>query len=242
VGAATPEAPDDDGAVAPEVAWKQADQVGEQVYSNAGGELHRLLAPRWRRPCGGEEEAPVNGEGPVRVREAAEADLEAVAALRVRGWRHAYRGLMPREYLEGLDAAAYAARRRETFAATRGTAADLVAVDVAAEGDGRVVGWAAFGPYRGDGGDEEDGELYALYAEPERIGTGIGRTLLNEVVRRSVARRMPRLLLWVVEGNVRARRFYEAAGFAPDGAEESSDAGGAPVTEVRYVRELLTAG
>jgi ribosomal protein S18 acetylase RimI-like enzyme len=175
---------------------------------------------------------------PVRVREAAEADLEAVAALRVRGWRHAYRGLMPREYLEGLDAAAYAARRRETFAATRGTVADLVAVD----GDGRVAGWAAFGPYRGGGGDEGDGELYALYAEPERIGTGIGRTLLDEVVRRSVARRMPRLLLWVVEGNARARRFYGSAGFAPDGAEESSDAGGVPVTEVRYVRELLTAG
>ncbi|MDG9701444.1 GNAT family N-acetyltransferase [Streptomyces sp. DH37] len=182
----------------------------------------------------------MNGEGPVRVREAAEADLEAVAALRVRGWRHAYRGLMPREYLEGLDAAAYAARRREDFAATRGTVTDLVAVD----GDGRVAGWAAFGPYRGDGGEGGGcgGELYALYAEPERIGTGIGRTLLDEVVRRSVARRVPRLLLWVVEGNVRARRFYEAAGFAPDGAEESSDAGGAPVAEVRYVRELLTAG
>ncbi|GAA3647859.1 hypothetical protein GCM10023079_41640 [Streptomyces chitinivorans] len=51
-GAATPEAPDDDGAVAPEVAWKQADHVGEQLYSNAGGGLHRFLAPRWRRPNG----------------------------------------------------------------------------------------------------------------------------------------------------------------------------------------------
>lgn len=47
---ATPEAPDDDGAVAPEVAWKQADHVGEQVYSNAGGELSPVFARGWTHP------------------------------------------------------------------------------------------------------------------------------------------------------------------------------------------------
>ncbi|WP_410535794.1 GNAT family N-acetyltransferase [Streptomyces sp. KL2] len=191
----------------------------------------------------------------VCVREAVEADLEAVAALRVRGWRCAYRHLMPREYLEGMDAAAYAARRRADFAATRETVTDLVAVD----GGGRITGWAALGPCRGgggsgggdcgEGGDGEgcrDGELYALYVEPERIGSGLGRALLAEVVRRAEARRMRRLRLWVVEGNARARRFYEAAGFAPDGVRSLSDAGGTPVAEVRYSRGPggadLTAG
>ncbi|WP_436993293.1 N-acetyltransferase family protein [Streptomyces sp. enrichment culture] len=191
----------------------------------------------------------MSGGGPVCVREAAEADLEAVAALRVRGWRYAYRHLMPREYLEGMDAAAYAARRRADFAATRETVTDLVAVD----GGGRITGWAALGPCRGDGGGDggdgegcRDGELYALYVEPERIGSGLGRALLAEVVRRAEARRMRRLRLWVAEGNARARRFYEAAGFAPDGARSLFDAGGTPVAEVRYSRGLrgadLTAG
>ncbi|MGY1453716.1 N-acetyltransferase family protein [Streptomyces sp. SS8] len=190
----------------------------------------------------------MNGREPVRVREAAEADLEAVAALRVRGWRYAYRRLMPREYLEGMDAAAYTARRRETFAATRETVTDLVAVD----GGGRITGWAALGPCREDGGsggggreegeDCRDGELYALYVEPELIGSGIGRALLAEVVRRAEARRMRRLRLWVVEGNERARRFYAAAGFAPDGARSLFDAGGTPVAEVRYTREPAGAG
>ena len=175
----------------------------------------------------------VGERGAVRVREATEADLEAVAALRVRGWRYAYRGLMPPEYLAGLDAAAHAARRRETFAATRGTTTDLVAV----EDDGRIVGWAALGPCRDEDASPGDGEVYALYAEPERIGTGIGRALLEEVGARLARQGRPRLLLWVAKGNERARRFYERAGFAPDGAEESFDAGGVPVPEVRYVRE-----
>ncbi|WP_435856050.1 hypothetical protein [Streptomyces physcomitrii] len=32
----------------------------------------------------------------------------------------------------------------------------------------------------------------------------------------------------------RARRFYEQAGFRPDGSEQTDPVGGEPVTEVRY--------
>ena len=34
------------------------------------------------------------------------------------------------------------------------------------------------------------------------------------------------------------RRFYEAADFTTDGAEQTEDIAGAPVTEVRYRRDL----
>jgi RimJ/RimL family protein N-acetyltransferase len=45
------------------------------------------------------------------------------------------------------------------------------------------------------------------------------------------------ITLWVLEGNARARRFYERAGFAPDGASHGlPDLGG--VTEIRYRRAL----
>ena len=47
------------------------------------------------------------------------------------------------------------------------------------------------------------------------------------------------MLLWVLKGNDRARRFYQRAGFTADGAEEPFDVDGVAVPEVRYVRELL---
>jgi RimJ/RimL family protein N-acetyltransferase len=46
--------------------------------------------------------------------------------------------------------------------------------------------------------------------------------------------------LWVLRDNSRARRFYERAGFAPDGASHTLDGLGG-VTEIRYRRVLSAA-
>jgi RimJ/RimL family protein N-acetyltransferase len=42
----------------------------------------------------------------------------------------------------------------------------------------------------------------------------------------------------VLKENVRARRFYERAGFRPDDAEEPFEVEGVAVPEVRYARGL----
>lgn len=47
--------------------------------------------------------------------------------------------------------------------------------------------------------------------------------------------------LWVLSGNVRARRFYESAGWQWWGAERTDMIGRDTVHEVRYERRLLAA-
>lgn len=79
--------------------------------------------------------------------------------------------------------------------------------------------------------------MYAIYVDAQRFGTGIGIALLQESVRRTSAAGHPRMLLWVLKGNTRARRFYERQGFAADGDEEPFEVAGVPVPEVRYVKE-----
>jgi hypothetical protein len=44
--------------------------------------------------------------------------------------------------------------------------------------------------------------------------------------------------LWVLDGNRRARRFSEAAGWSVDGATKDAVIADVPVTEVRYCRSL----
>lgn len=46
------------------------------------------------------------------------------------------------------------------------------------------------------------------------------------------------MYLWVLKGNVAARRFYERAGFGADGAEEAFEVDGVAAPEVRYRADL----
>jgi GNAT superfamily N-acetyltransferase len=161
------------------------------------------------------------------------ADCDHVAEIRVRGWQSAYRGLMPQPYLDALSVREDAERRRERLRRSDGSVVNLVA-----EHDGELFGWAAHGPYREGEVRTADAELYAIYVDPGRYGAGIGHALLQESVRRCTAAGHDRMYLWVLKGNVRARAFYERAGFWPDGAEEPFEVDGVPVPEVRYTRGL----
>ncbi|RSS31975.1 GNAT family N-acetyltransferase, partial [Streptomyces sp. WAC08241] len=51
------------------------------------------------------------------IREALPGDADALAAVHVLSWRAAYRGLLPRPYLEGLDAEERAAAWRTRLTA-----------------------------------------------------------------------------------------------------------------------------
>jgi ribosomal protein S18 acetylase RimI-like enzyme len=88
-----------------------------------------------------------------------------------------------------------------------------------------VVGYAAFGPEQGLDGrprtarggprpaQSPAAELYALYVAPAYWSTGAGRALMGRVLAEAQAKGYPRIVLWVLEQNARARRFYERAGF-----------------------------
>src|SRR3954454_25105306 len=114
----------------------------------------------------------------LHIRLMAFADCDRVSEIRVRGWQTAYRGLMPQSYLDALSVPRDAARRRARFAQSDGGVVNLVA-----ERDGEVVGWAALGPYRDGELLTSDGELYAIYVDSGHFG-GIVRALLRESLRR----------------------------------------------------------
>ncbi len=161
------------------------------------------------------------------------ADCDRVSEIRVGGWRSAYRGLVPQSYLDALSVEQDAERRRARLAQHGGGVVNLVA-----EQEGEIVGWACHGPYRDGEVRTGDAELYAIYVDPARCGGGIGRALLAQAVRQCAAAGHVRMFLWVLKENARARRFYERAGFRADGAEEPFEVDGIAVPEVRYARCL----
>ncbi|WP_329572780.1 GNAT family N-acetyltransferase [Kitasatospora sp. NBC_01266] len=163
-----------------------------------------------------------------------ETDIATVSEIRVAGWQSAYEGIIPKTYLDGMSTEQDARSRLEAFRSPGRRAIDLVAVDAT----DTPLGWLCFGPYKGDVDvPEAAGEIYALYVRPDLIGTGIGRSLLQEAHRRA-AQQYRVMLLWVVRDNRRARDFYAAAAYFHDGATASEDYQNQSVIDVRYRRQL----
>lgn len=171
-------------------------------------------------------------------------DAEAVARVHVHGWQAGYAGLMPDEVLARLNVTAWAQRRRDV-----GTAdPDHPFTTLLAEVDGALAGFTTFGPYRNNQDradlDPAHGEVVAMYVEPAHWGDGTALALLAAAHAGLRERGWADYRLWVLEGNHRARRFYQRAGLSPDGERSTYPvplAGGRPpvgLVELRYAGRL----
>lgn len=157
------------------------------------------------------------------VRRATVADAATIADVHVRTWQAAYEHVFGRERLAGIDPE----RRRAGWERAIDGGEDVFVL----EADGRVVAFVSVGPSR----DPEGlGELYAIYALPEAWGTGAGCALMRVAVEALRDAGFGEAILWVLEDNPRARRFYEREGWAADGARKEVEFLGVGVPEVRY--------
>lgn len=186
----------------------------------------------------------------VVIRAGSAAHAAQVAAVQRETWFAAYAGIIAPEVIDRVTVPDDGARVRQSFR-TRPWQRLLVAVDPGPGDPGAsgIVGYASFGPetdvlnapwphpLTADGEGGRVAELYALYVRPGWWSTGTGRALMEKVLARSGAAGYESITLWVLRDNQRARRFYERAGFAPDGATNVLTGLGG-VTEFRYRRPL----
>lgn len=158
-----------------------------------------------------------------------------MAAVQVSSWRDAYAGLMPQDFLDSLDVA----RRTERWSRILASA-DLPrsGAFIADDGTG-VVGFAHICPSRDQRASSETGELAAIYTLSSAWGRGVGRALMTECVQSLASAGFAIATLWVLDGNTRARRFYEAGGWTFDGEMRIEQLPGFAVPEVRYRRALV---
>jgi ribosomal protein S18 acetylase RimI-like enzyme len=201
----------------------------------------------------------------VVIRSASTADAPQIAVVMRDSWFAAYDGIIASAIIDRATAPDGGARIRQSFRTrpwqrmiaavvrepgqtqpAQEAQTDQIQTDAAARG---IVGYASFGPERdvldmpwphpltSSGSDGEVAELYALYVHPAWWSTGTGRALMDQVLAKVCATGYSCITLWVLEDNARARRFYQRAGFTPDGARHLlDDLGG--VTEIRYRRAL----
>ena len=158
------------------------------------------------------------------IRPLEKSDVPRMAEIHVFGQRTAYRGVVSDEFLFGEMTVE---KRIKYFAETT---AEVYVFD-----DGIIKGFITLGPCK-DEGNEDSLELYRIFVDPLMSGGGIGGKLAAHFEEIAVKRGHNKICLWVLEGNTKARIFYEKLGYVPDGAKRIS--GYFAVPEMRYAKEV----
>ncbi len=168
------------------------------------------------------------------VRAATRADLPAIATIHSDGWHESYAPLVSPATLARVTPAARLASWTRWFDAG---GQQLYVLDTAAG----VSGFCRLSaPQPVADPPSGHGELTHLYLDPPWIGEGAGHCLFTFATHTLQASGCTGMLLWTLEGNARARRFYQRHGMHTDGArKDEPDWLGPGVFEVRYRLSLV---
>jgi GNAT superfamily N-acetyltransferase len=169
------------------------------------------------------------------VRPATVDDAEAIETVRIATWRASYRGIVPDAYLDSLEIKSSRVDRLRAAIDRADAGARVVGV-----ADSQVIGMGIAGAPEDDQMPKDVGEIFAVYVLPEWQGRGVGRTLLARLISALQALGYQSAILWTLRDLPPTRRFYEANGWAFDGAEATHDWHGL-VYLVRYGRDLGTS-
>lgn len=149
-------------------------------------------------------------------------DFHAIADIYVQSWQKGYKGIVPQDYLDSLSPFHWENLLKN------GPLQSLVAVEkdcyvatasVSKNRDEKMEGW---------------GEIVSFYVLPDHWKKGIGSELMTAVKKTLLVTGFPRMYLWVLKDNHRARSFYEKNGFTLNGAEMSITIQEKILQEVRY--------
>ena len=192
------------------------------------------------------------------IRPATPNDAQAVARIRVQGWRFAYQGLISQDYLDSLSVAEDTERMRGYLSQFPQNSPLSRSEFVQGSGDGEkqsfmlavrgnaVLGFCRFSATpdkidradRATPGETMNGRLHALYIDPGALGQSIGHTLMNHALSTFAAWGCERATLWVLEGNSRAISFYERQGWRCTGATKVDQSFGLCLVEHEMAVQL----
>jgi Acetyltransferases, including N-acetylases of ribosomal proteins len=166
----------------------------------------------------------------ITIRRALPEDAFEYAACHIASWRSAYNGIVPDEFLDSLSANDRAERMKKNMSERKAYAYYCAICEK------EIVGVLIIGK-SSDESKAGAGEISAIYLVQAFWGKGFGKEMMDYALDTLKRDGYDEAILWVLEENKRARRFYEKCGFAFDGAKKAIEIGKV-LTEMRYVRCL----
>ena len=166
----------------------------------------------------------------IHYRLAEVGDADDLAAVHIKSWRAAYKGLIAGEHLDALDVGARADAFRTDLGSQRRSERGVTWI--VAERDGVIIGHAVSQFFDGAA------VLHMLYLDPELFGHGVGYVLHEMALRGARRLGADTITLKVLDGNQRAIDFYERLGWDFTGKRYTADWSGISVAEIEMRRGL----
>jgi ribosomal protein S18 acetylase RimI-like enzyme len=161
----------------------------------------------------------------INVKPATLEDAEAIGQIQTASWRATYQGIVPDAFLATLSAKDKTAMWQRILTNPNPVKAGDILVarkdDPSDQAIPQVLGFVSFGSAddsskfgtKRDTEVSRQGELRAIYVDPQHLSEGVGRCLWAAAEEKMIDMKYSTIVVLVFAGNVRAVRFYQKAGF-----------------------------
>jgi len=164
----------------------------------------------------------------ITIRKALPEDALKLTTIHDACWQSAYSGIIPHEYL--MDRIS---RQEQRVINIKNFLADPNCGMYCVEINNKIIGRLAFAKCE-DSDKQKAGEIGSIYLLEEFWNKGYGKEMLDFALTNLRNMEFNEIILWVLEENTRARKFYEKHGFVLDGANRELNYG-RTLNSLRYI-------
>ncbi len=144
-------------------------------------------------------------------------DAPDIATVHMRSWEAAYKDIIPDEYIREKNSGRKALWKK--------ILEGVNTTEYIIKKGGIIVGFIGMGVSRDEDANKETYELKGLYLLPEYFRQGIGTKAMEFVFSKARDLNMKTVIVWLLESNHNAEKFYEKCGFVPDGKTREQNFG-----------------
>lgn len=164
----------------------------------------------------------------IKINYATSEDFRILGKIHAASWKVAYKSIIPSEVLDNITVEKRGAYFKKAL--EEGWEDDAIIYE-----DDIPLGFICIGKARDKDLNDSYGEIGGLYLLPEAFGKGIGSALIQWGIKELNSKGYEKVILWVLEDNSRAIKFYEKHGFTFDGTSKKINIG-KPLIECRYIK------
>ncbi len=163
----------------------------------------------------------------VKIKNATINDLEIISKIHALSWKTAYKGIIPKEYLDELKDDFWVNAFQNWISNSIFTVKLLYENEI-------PVGCIAYGKAR-DENFLDWGEIVSIYILPDFWRKGYGHKLLETALKDMRNRGYQNCYLWVLRENHSAKKIYEKYGFYCNNDEYKFEINNQSLTDERYI-------